>query len=83
MRIDQIGRLSLVPLGLSLVLWIVPLSSSSPDAVQNPTGSGTVVETHRWLPGFELPLLGLASSLLILSVLRAQQRLEGHARQMF
>jgi len=81
MRIDQIGRWSLVPFGLSLVLWIFP--SSPPTAGEStPQGTGTVTVEEAG-PGFELPLVGLGSSLLILSVLRAQQRLESQARQTF
>ncbi|MDE0958120.1 MAG: hypothetical protein OSB12_05720 [Planctomycetota bacterium] len=90
MRIDSIGRWSLVPFGLSLVLWIFPLSLSTAIEAQpenreaQPENRSVVVEeAGHWRPGFELPLVGLTSSLLILSVLRAQQRLESRARQTF
>jgi hypothetical protein len=83
MRIDRIGRWSLVPFGLSLVLWIFPSSPPTADEAQRGSGSVTVDEAQRRRPGFELPLVGLVSSLLILSLLRAQQRLESQARQTF
>jgi hypothetical protein len=83
MRIDPIGRWSLVPFGLSLVLWILPSSLPTATDAQLENRSVTVEEAGRWRPGFELPLVGLTSSLLILSVLRAQQRLESQARQTF
>ena len=75
-RIDRIGQLSLVPLLLSVLLWLFPgqpqATVGSPDAI----GSIDV-----WQPGIELPLMGLASSLLIIVVLRYQVQIQARAHR--
>ena len=75
-RIDRIGRLSAIPLLLSVLLWLFPGqtqgTADSPDAI----GSIDV-----WHPGIELPLMGLASSLLIIIVLRGQDQLQARAHR--
>ncbi len=73
-RIDRIGQLSAIPLLLSVLLWLFPgqTPADSPDAI----GSIDV-----WHPGIELPLMGLASSLLIIIVLRYQDQLQARAHR--
>jgi len=75
-RIDRIGQLSLIPLLLSVLLWLFPGQPQVP--VGSPDAIGS---TDVWHPGIELPLMGLASSLLIIVVLRYQVQIQARAHR--
>lgn len=88
MKLDTISRVSLLPLFLSVLLWVFPGANwdggESAGAVGSGGVEGTRVEQEQRdfaLPGVELPLVGLASSIVLLLALRTQTSLEGKARQ--
>ncbi len=86
LKLDTISRVSLLPLFLSVLLWVFPGASGAGGESESAVGSGGVEGTRveqrdSALPGVELPLVGLASSIVLLLALRTQTSLEGKARQ--
>ena len=88
MTIGRNEKLALIPLLLSVLIWVVPVATAPGDsslAENDLPGQGLgdteQVSMQKWQPGVELLLLGLFSSVAILSLLRFQDRLQDRARQ--
>jgi len=88
LKLDTISRLSLLPLLLSVLLWAFPGTRWGGGEIDPVEENGAVAETRVEqeqrgfaVPGLELPLVGLASSIVLLLALRTQTTLEGRACQ--